>query len=148
MAAERERKAKAAQQEQEKKAAEEARKIELRRIASEAKAAVPIIAPTAPLLPITATTAHRDPSADLVADLFALLSAERAARVSAETKLVKAEMVAVKAQCVVCLDQDANHAATPCGHLVLCEVCVAGIRGSQCPVCRATVASYVRIYHL
>ena len=96
-------------------------------------------------MPVTATTTtHRDPSADLVADLFAQLSAERAARVAAKIKLVKAE----KALCVVCMDQDATHAAAPCGHLVLCEACVARLKGSTCPACRAEVTTYMRIYHL
>ena len=89
---------------------------------------------------IVATT-RRD---DLVADLFAQLSTERSARVAAETKLVKAE----KAPCVVCMDQDATHAATPCGHLVMCETCVPKLKGNTCPACRAEVTNYMRIYHL
>jgi sRNA-binding protein len=85
-----EKRAKQAAQKREKNAAEDARRAH-----EEARK--------------TVTATHRDPSDDLVADLVAQLTAERAACVAAETKLVKAE----KAPCVVCLDQDRSTVSRP-----------------------------------
>ena len=78
----------------------------------------------------------------------ALEEEARGLRVSLED--VTAERAARKAEraCVVCLDKDAIHAAMPCGHLVLCEACVVGLKGHKCPMCRAKVKSYLRIFNL
>ena len=58
-------------------------------------------------------------------------------------------------ECVVCLQKRADLAFLPCGHLTVCMAC-AGKLGfiegeppsseDRCPICRALVAAWVRIY--
>jgi len=48
--------------------------------------------------------------------------------------------------CVICLEEDATHAAIPCGHRAYCQDCSARIRTQPCPVCRVPVRDVVRIY--
>ena len=50
--------------------------------------------------------------------------------------------------CVICYDKERNHAAYPCGHMILCDDCVVG-RGCclrSCPICRKTMLSTMRIF--
>lgn len=47
--------------------------------------------------------------------------------------------------CVVCMDAPVSHVVVPCGHMCLCGRCSAAV--DQCPVCRATVQSMMRVYH-
>ncbi|CAE7915241.1 Fank1 [Symbiodinium sp. KB8] len=49
--------------------------------------------------------------------------------------------------CVVCLERRADTAVVPCGHLCLCQNCVADVMGQKlCPMCRNEASSTVRIY--
>jgi hypothetical protein len=50
-------------------------------------------------------------------------------------------------ECVVCLTRTASHAAVPCGHLCLCASCYPKV-GTQCPMCRAHVKTWLRIIGL
>lgn len=45
--------------------------------------------------------------------------------------------------CVICLDADASHVVIPCGHLVYCDKCPPA---PQCPVCRISCVSVLRMY--
>ncbi len=46
--------------------------------------------------------------------------------------------------CVMCLDLPSIYASAPCGHLALCNTCVAKSKG--CPICRQTATSTLRVY--
>ena len=49
--------------------------------------------------------------------------------------------------CVVCLDQDPEHALLPCGHLCLCTDCLKRTQQwDRCPLCESNVEHIVRIY--
>lgn len=48
--------------------------------------------------------------------------------------------------CVICMERDAEYALIPCGHQVLCQQCVPRVQ--QCPVCRSTASSSIKIYTL
>lgn len=51
--------------------------------------------------------------------------------------------------CTICLDAEACMCVTPCGHLAYCSTCgtdSATLQSRRCPVCRASVASVVRVY--
>ncbi|CAE8614752.1 unnamed protein product, partial [Polarella glacialis] len=50
-------------------------------------------------------------------------------------------------ECVVCMDAKPTHSTVPCGHLIVCGTCVAGLaRGTPCFVCRTPVTQYMKIY--
>lgn len=46
--------------------------------------------------------------------------------------------------CVVCLENQRDVVLVPCGHMVLCRFCCAGIinNSSECPVCRETIVDH------
>jgi len=46
--------------------------------------------------------------------------------------------------CVICMEAPSNAAFTNCGHMVCCERCAAAL--PQCPICRETVHSWIKIY--
>ncbi|UJR30815.1 hypothetical protein I4U23_018333 [Adineta vaga] len=46
--------------------------------------------------------------------------------------------------CVLCLEAERQIACLPCGHLTSCVACGHGLR--VCPICRAPVKAFVRIY--
>merc|ERR1711879_148432 len=50
--------------------------------------------------------------------------------------------------CAVCLEQPANAAVVPCGHMCACYACLEmlQISSSLCPICRGPVDSVIRIY--
>ena len=48
--------------------------------------------------------------------------------------------------CVVCLDNIANHAFIPCGHLSVCESCSSFDFKNQCPVCRVDIVNICKIW--
>jgi len=48
--------------------------------------------------------------------------------------------------CIVCLDNQADAAVVPCGHMCGCIACLQGIKDSKCPVCRGPISSIIRIY--
>jgi hypothetical protein len=50
-------------------------------------------------------------------------------------------------QCIICLGAEPTHACVPCGHRHLCGVC-ANLKKikRKCPLCRATVTSFIKIF--
>ena len=49
--------------------------------------------------------------------------------------------------CSICLTAAKTHVLTPCGHKCMCKRCARGYRaGSQCPICRNSVQSVMRVY--
>jgi hypothetical protein len=53
--------------------------------------------------------------------------------------------------CVVCLDIQCSHAFVPCGHLCVCLSCADMVMendSKECPMCRATSQSVMRVYTL
>ena len=48
------------------------------------------------------------------------------------------------AECAICLDDDAEYAAVPCGHRCLCASCSKTV--SQCPVCRTIMSAVLRVF--
>lgn len=58
-----------------------------------------------------------------------------------------------RSDCVVCQQERAAIALLPCGHMAVCSACsealgfIEGVRpSSHCPICRARVVAWVRIY--
>ena len=47
-------------------------------------------------------------------------------------------------ECAICLDDNAEYAAVPCGHRCLCANCSKTI--SQCPVCRTKLSAVLRVF--
>ena len=47
-------------------------------------------------------------------------------------------------ECAICLDDDAEYAAVPCGHRCLCANCSKTV--SECPVCRTRMTAVLRIF--
>jgi hypothetical protein len=47
-------------------------------------------------------------------------------------------------ECIVCWEDKACVALSPCGHVCLCETCAPQQR--QCPVCRSDVSCTLRVY--
>ena len=47
-------------------------------------------------------------------------------------------------ECIVCWEEKACVAPSPCGHVCLCETCAPQQR--QCPVCRSDVSCTLRVY--
>jgi len=47
--------------------------------------------------------------------------------------------------CVICLDEIAQYAVVPCGHLAICSQCCLGESGA-CPVCRRRSMGLLRIF--
>lgn len=55
--------------------------------------------------------------------------------------------VATALQCVVCMLHERNTACVPCGHVCVCEECgKQEVIGSSCPMCRANVSLYMRVF--
>ena len=48
------------------------------------------------------------------------------------------------AECAICLDDDAEFAAVPCGHRCLCASCSRTV--THCPMCRAQMSAVLRIF--
>ncbi|THD20273.1 hypothetical protein D915_009010 [Fasciola hepatica] len=48
------------------------------------------------------------------------------------------------ATCCVCMNDNPNSVFIPCGHVVVCYVC--GQKLDQCPICRNSISSVMRIY--
>ena len=56
-----------------------------------------------------------------------------------------------KAECVVCLEKNADTAVIPCGHMCGCGDCLLRMSKSanpQCPLCRGPMTSVIRIYQV
>ena len=47
-------------------------------------------------------------------------------------------------ECAICLDDDAEYAAVPCGHRCLCADCSKTV--SECPVCRTRMTAVLRVF--
>ena len=47
-------------------------------------------------------------------------------------------------ECAICLDDNAEYAAVPCGHRCLCADCSKTV--SQCPVCRTKMSAVLRVF--
>lgn len=72
-----------------------------------------------------------------------------AKRVQAEAKAVGAQDSEESTECVVCQDQQKEAAFFPCGHKCVCIQCamlLAARTKPECPICRARVQGYARIY--
>ena len=54
-----------------------------------------------------------------------------------------AEVVSAKV-CVICMEQPANVAFIPCGHVESCKKCARAIH--NCHICREAIESRVRVY--
>ena len=50
----------------------------------------------------------------------------------------------IAAECAICLDNDAEFAAVPCGHRCLCASCSKTV--THCPMCRAQMSAVLRIF--
>jgi len=51
--------------------------------------------------------------------------------------------------CVLCLDNRADSAVVPCGHMCGCHECLLAVKSSakaECPMCRGPMSSIIRIY--
>lgn len=53
-----------------------------------------------------------------------------------------------KVTCVVCQDKPISFMSHPCKHVCLCEVCVYDLieHDNRCPICRARVSKYDRVF--
>ena len=51
----------------------------------------------------------------------------------------------VTTECAICLDDDAQYAAVPCGHRCLCANCSKKTI-SQCPMCRTKMSAVLRVF--
>lgn len=59
---------------------------------------------------------------------------------------IKEEKSSGKATCILCLEEKANWAATPCGHVCYCQECKPATNVKKCPLCRKSVTDWLRIY--
>ncbi|XP_006814869.1 baculoviral IAP repeat-containing protein 7-like [Saccoglossus kowalevskii] len=64
--------------------------------------------------------------------------------VTAETLQRQLEDIIDEKRCKVCMDRDRCMLFQPCRHVVTCEICSAALR--ECPICRKTIKSTVKIY--
>ena len=51
--------------------------------------------------------------------------------------------------CVICLVEEANHAAAFCGHISTCESCtnqLMNMERNNCLICRSVVMFYLKVY--
>jgi hypothetical protein len=51
-----------------------------------------------------------------------------------------------KYKCVVCLQNGANYAFLPCGHVCCCSPCATQLVERKCPMCRTEINSQVLLY--
>lgn len=49
--------------------------------------------------------------------------------------------------CVICMDQLKQGAFVPCGHMCCCETCGKEMANKNCPICRAKVTSFLKIFN-
>jgi len=50
--------------------------------------------------------------------------------------------------CVLCFADQRSRFFTPCMHLCVCEKCNKDLehKGSNCPICRSSIQSFVKVY--
>ncbi|OQR90455.1 hypothetical protein ACHHYP_05502 [Achlya hypogyna] len=48
--------------------------------------------------------------------------------------------------CVVCMDMPRAAVCVPCGHLAGCFACLTSLQAKGCPICRAPIATVVRVF--
>lgn len=77
---------------------------------------------------------------DLAKDMAETLAKEDAKKREAEKPADDAEL------CAVCLDAPRSHAFVPCGHMVVCGGCSAGLKGKACVMCRAPAIAIIKIF--
>jgi len=51
-----------------------------------------------------------------------------------------------RSRCVICLEKPRSVVCTPCGHFCLCIGCSSQVSKRTCPICRAKVVSFTKIY--
>ena len=51
-----------------------------------------------------------------------------------------------KEECVICWSSKKTHAFIPCGHMCVCDGCVASIQDHRCPICRMASQQIVKIF--
>lgn len=71
-------------------------------------------------------------------------------KLSKEQKLVselrsRLDEQSEEVSCKICMDNQANTAFLPCGHVCTCQACSTQMRG-VCPVCRKTFTKSIRVY--
>jgi hypothetical protein len=49
-------------------------------------------------------------------------------------------------ECFVCKTNERNYLAVPCGHQSVCSECKDNIENNRCPVCRARIKRWQRVY--
>ncbi|CAD7946710.1 unnamed protein product [Amoebophrya sp. A25] len=72
--------------------------------------------------------------------------ANTTSKASPSSPSVSATTTRLNNVCVVCFSREQTHAAIPCGHLCLCDACHSVL--NACPICRAPVTSFARIYRV
>ncbi|KAM5146828.1 E3 ubiquitin-protein ligase LRSAM1 isoform 2-T3 [Mantella aurantiaca] len=55
------------------------------------------------------------------------------------------DVASSNAECVVCMEQEAQSIFIPCGHVCCCTSCGDALRA--CPLCRGDITQRIRIYH-
>ena len=48
--------------------------------------------------------------------------------------------------CTVCFEGAKDHLALPCAHLCACAHCAGLLEGKECPICRAKVATWIKVH--
>jgi chromosome segregation ATPase len=75
------------------------------------------------------------------------VSSDESCLKSISKKISKIEIANEEEQlCVICMEQERSHACIPCGHRVLCSICIDYIH-SECPICRCHVEKFIAIYN-
>lgn len=64
------------------------------------------------------------------------------------TKVGEKAIMCRNGYCLICWENEANNAFTPCGHRAVCGTCAAQVIGSsnRCPVCRTRVYDMIQIW--
>lgn len=58
----------------------------------------------------------------------------------------QAESIENAAECIVCLENAADHAFIPCGHVCICGACADVTSLDACPLCRSIATGKLRVY--
>lgn len=48
--------------------------------------------------------------------------------------------------CAICMEHPRDHIFVPCGHLCICQHCVARLKARPCPVCRKQPDTIIRVF--
>lgn len=76
------------------------------------------------------------------------VEAANASLLATATKSAPSGAVPGGDECAVCLERARDAVLAPCGHLCACYRCATRLerRGTRCPICRAPIASVVKVY--